>query len=78
MSYFVKNLFYAPRHPKQPPGQPKAPHSGPRAAQRDPKLGPRRGKEGRKTPKGEQQITKLYTHTRNIRKLPIHRHTAAG
>lgn len=48
------------------------------ATQNEFKVGPGTGKGRRKTRKGEQQITNLYTHTQNIRKLPIHLHTAAG
>ena len=73
--------YIALGRPRGPPWQPKAPQSGPRAAQRTqkrPKVVPRRAKWAPRTPKGDQQTTKLYTHKRNIRKLPIHRHTAAG
>ena len=41
--------------------------------------GPKRStKSARRAPEVEQQITKLFIRNQNIRKLPIHRHTAAG
>ena len=39
---------------------------------------PNESKMRLKTFKGEQQITKPHTHKQNIRKLQIHRRTAAG
>ena len=39
---------------------------------------PQDPKRTSKNPRAHQQITKIYTPKQNIRKLPIHRHTAAN
>ena len=67
--------------PKESPLGAQGAPKGPTSIPREPKGGqghPKESKMSLKTFKGEQQITKLYTHKQNIRKLPIHRHTAAG
>ena len=50
----------------------------PKGSKKKPKVTPRRAKLVPKTPAGDQQITKPYTHKRNTRKRPIHRQTAAS
>ena len=66
-----RDLHGIPRRPRVVQGLSKG-------TQKEPKVGPRREERGGRAPKGGQQSTKLYTHKQNIRKLPIHRHTAAG